>query len=462
MSEQGRPHDTDAEVVLHERPASVLARRRRVLWAVVVIALLLTAAAAVSTRWIRSPQEVAADAAPPPRTVLTAEVTRQVVRRSVVARGTVEASSPVTVARPEAEGGPFVVSAVGVPVGGVAQAGDVLLALSGRPVVLLPGAVPAYRDLRPGDQGPDVTQLQEALATLGIRTGRDAAGVFGPGTQQGVRELYDRTGYQVPSTTGLGEPESEDVTSARTAAREAEQALEDARLELEAARRSDPTTPEGADVGGLERRVQRAAVDRDAASAALDRARGSNGPILPRAEVAFVPTVPVQVMSVGGALGAPAADPVVVLNAGALLVTAQIDPGQAALVRVGMPVGLDHETSGWTGTGTVASVGTPTPDDAGLVHVAVTVTPDAPLDGVLAGADLRLTVSSASSDGEVLAVPVAAVVASADRSTYVVRADPSGAQEKVVVTVGVSGDGYVEVTPVDGALAEGDLVVTSQ
>jgi hypothetical protein len=36
---------------------------------------------------------------------------------------------------------------------------------------------------------------------------------------------------------------------------------------------------------------------------------------------------------------------------------------------------------------------------------------------------------------------------------------PDGSQQRVVVTAGVSGDGYVAVVPVDGSLTAGDLVV---
>ncbi len=444
------------------RAGTVLARRRRALWWVVVGTVLLLAAAVVATRWIRSPQDLAAEAAPPLRTVLTADVTQQVVQRSVVTRGTAVASSPVTIPLPSGDDASPVVSAVGAQAGGTVEAGDMLVTLSGRPVVILPGQVPAYRDLAPGDEGDDVAQLQQAFGAIGISTGRDATGVYGPGTQQAVRDLYERIGYQVPATTGLGEPESDEVIAAREAYRQAARAVEDADADLDAARRADPTTPEGADVAGLERARLRAAADHDAAAAALARVRGSNGPVVPRAEVAFVPVLPARVVSVTGPLGATATDPVAVLSAGDLLVTGRLDTGQAGLVRPGMVVTLDQEGTGWTATGHVADVGAPAADETGALRATVTVTPDGPIDPALTGADLRMTIASASSAGEVLAVPVAAVVAAADRSTYVVRVDESGDQTKVVVRVGVSGDGFVEVEPVDGDLAAGDRVATSR
>jgi hypothetical protein len=56
-------------------------------------------------------------------------------------------------------------------------------------------------------------------------------------------------------------------------------------------------------------------------------------------------------------------------------------------------------------------------------------------------------------------VPLTAVYNGADGNTAVLKLLPDGTQQRVAVTAGVSGDGFVAVTPVDGALAAGDLVV---
>src|SRR5439155_247690 len=50
-------------------------------------------------------------------------------------------------------------------------AGHVAMTVDGRPVFVLPGAIPMHRDLRPGDHGPDVRQLERALAKLGFNPG---------------------------------------------------------------------------------------------------------------------------------------------------------------------------------------------------------------------------------------------------------------------------------------------------
>jgi len=73
---------------------------------------------------------------------------------------------------------------------------------------------------------------------------------------------------------------------------------------------------------------------------------------------------------------------------------------------------------------------------------------------------VRLTVQAAATEGEVLVVPISAVYADADGATAVLKLLDDGTQQRVVVTAGVSGDGYVAVTPVEeGALVAGDRVV---
>ena len=52
--------------------------------------------------------------------------------------------------------------------------GDVVLTASGRPVFVLQGQVPAYRDLTPGLTGADVDQLKQALDRMGFEPGSTA------------------------------------------------------------------------------------------------------------------------------------------------------------------------------------------------------------------------------------------------------------------------------------------------
>jgi hypothetical protein len=80
--------------------------------------------------------------------------------------------------RARADGSPYVVigRATGTytalpAVGDEVGCGGVLYRVDDRPVLLLCGAVPAYRDLAVGDQGADVRQLNRNLHTLGYDAG---------------------------------------------------------------------------------------------------------------------------------------------------------------------------------------------------------------------------------------------------------------------------------------------------
>ena len=63
--------------------------------------------------------------------------------------------------------------------------------------------MPAWRDLTPGETGPDVTELQQALASLGYYDDGDTAGYYGPATEYAVTLYYEHLGYTPPATGGV-------------------------------------------------------------------------------------------------------------------------------------------------------------------------------------------------------------------------------------------------------------------
>jgi multidrug efflux pump subunit AcrA (membrane-fusion protein) len=77
----------------------------------------------------------------------------------------------------------------------------------------------------------------------------------------------------------------------------------------------------------------------------------------------------------------------------------------------------------------------------------------------LVGVSLRLTVAVESSQGQVLAVPTSAVSLAADGTSRVQRDDGHGRITSVQVQPGLTAAGYVQITPVQGTLRPGDLVV---
>jgi peptidoglycan hydrolase-like protein with peptidoglycan-binding domain len=76
--------------------------------------------------------------------------------------------------------------------------GDVLYRVDDRPVLLLCGAVPAYRALRVGDAGRDVRQLNRALRVRG------AGAVFTAATRRALRLLQRRRGARATGALALG------------------------------------------------------------------------------------------------------------------------------------------------------------------------------------------------------------------------------------------------------------------
>jgi hypothetical protein len=78
----------------------------------------------------------------------------------------------------------------------------------------------------------------------------------------------------------------------------------------------------------------------------------------------------------------------------------------------------------------------------------------------LIGLNLQVTIPISSTEGEVLAVPIAALSAGADGSTRIQVEEADGTVRFVHVAVGLRAQGYAEVRPVaDERLEEGDRVV---
>jgi peptidoglycan hydrolase-like protein with peptidoglycan-binding domain len=161
-----------------------------------VLALLVAGWAAASA--VQSPKQREADARPPARGPILEAVRRGVLNDVATAKGSIGYSnqSPVSAINLPARA---VVTGVGAKLGDSVGPGDVPVVINGRPLVLLPGVFPFYRDLVPGAEGPDVAQLQDALAATGHPVRSTERGVFGVGTAEAVRKLYRDTGFTLPS-----------------------------------------------------------------------------------------------------------------------------------------------------------------------------------------------------------------------------------------------------------------------
>ena len=84
------------------------------------------------------------------------------------------------------------------------RAGDVVMRMAERPVILVPGAVPAFRDLTPGVRGRDVMALQDYLASLGYEVNGDR-GLYTATTGAAVSAWQRATDQAVTGRIALGD-----------------------------------------------------------------------------------------------------------------------------------------------------------------------------------------------------------------------------------------------------------------
>lgn len=426
--------------------------RRWVLGAVGVVSV-----AAVSW-WlgaqVSSPEQTAGRAAPPEPSVVTAEVERRSLREDIVTRGepTAQGSVPLAISGAVAAPDP-VVTKVHIAPGQQMEEGVVAVEVSARPIFVFAGELPMYRDLRPGDEGEDVHQLQAALTRLGYMGGAD--GSFGQVTTQAIWRFYEDRGFDPVETT----PTSSEGETAPT---------------------SSPTAGDGPSTSVFQ--------GDEGSAPANETAPAPSPPVLlvPRGELTFVPSLPATVESVATAVGSAPASPLASLSVGELAIRSTLTSTQAAFVAPGatalveLPDGTNVEavvsavtrkgavgpapgaTSGDTGasapTDAEAPPGTQTPSGEPGEEALATLIPQVPVPRTLVGQSLRIVIRMAASD-PVLVVPVTAVDERADGEATVVVVSPGGDERSVRVEPGESVGGFVAV---EGNLKEGNRVIVSR
>src|SRR5262245_8374180 len=144
---------------------------------------------------IQSPAEMAARTAPPEPSPILVPVESRVLSSDVVTRGTVRFGlpQPVSIAPSTVKGGALISS---LPRPNTQfKEGEVIMSASGRPVFVLRGAAPAFRDMSPGTSGGDVQLLEEALARLGFDPG-PLDGNYDQKTSLAVERMYKKAGWE--------------------------------------------------------------------------------------------------------------------------------------------------------------------------------------------------------------------------------------------------------------------------
>ncbi|SDD25969.1 peptidoglycan-binding protein [Actinokineospora iranica] len=382
------------------------ARRRWVVAAVVitgVAALAITAAGFVGPL-VKSPRQAAADAAPPPASLVTARAESRVLSETVVLRGTVVEAPSTKVAPPTGLAGPdAVVTDVFIRPGDVLREGKAFLEVAGAPLFGLVLPFPLYRDITDGMSGPDVRELQKSLARLGFATAQD--GVFGVATQSALARFYQARGYESPTSAAAAKPPAADAPVVTPPA-------------------DKPT-------------VRRAHIVR------LDRPD---------------PVVSAVSVAVGDVLADPAA-PVVELDAGTTTITALATAVQAAQATPGTQARITDDVRGLQAKAAVRSVGTePKQTEAGTGLEVLLVFTEAPM-APTANHTVRVTLGESEDATAVLAVPVTAVYSRPDGSRFVTVAADAGNVADVAVRTGRAAGGWVEIIAEQGGVQPGDDVV---
>ena len=235
-------------------------RRSVAVGAAAAVAVAAATAGWLAGRSIKSPDQAALEAEPPPASLITVEVALAELAADVISRADVGYDEPVSLSLSGALGDREAALVVtSAPERGARLSeGDVAIEIAGRPVFLLAGAVPVYRDLRPRDRGPDVAQLEEALVRLGHFDGEPDR-LWDHATSAAVEAWYEAAGY---GANGVSEAEREALRAARDRRDTARGALAAAEKSLAEARRG-PTDLE----------VRRARTEVAAAQSALAGAR---------------------------------------------------------------------------------------------------------------------------------------------------------------------------------------------
>jgi peptidoglycan hydrolase-like protein with peptidoglycan-binding domain len=380
-------------------------RRRNFAFAVLAAVLVSSLVTWFAGSTIRSPAEIAAQAAPPVPAPILAPVEQRVLATKIVSRGTGHYGSTrqISLTKSALKDGARVVTTV--PRSGARlEEGEVLLTVSGRPTFLLDGTQPTYRDLGPGMSGKDVRQLEQALRRLGFRPG-SVDGYYDYATAAAVTALYRKHGFDPVVATAA---------------------------QLAAVQTMESTLVRGA--------------------------RAQGGTQVPADELVFVPATPLQVVKVTAKPGSDPKGPLITISNSIVSVEGALPVEQAGLIKAGADVLIDEPALAIKTQGKVSRIATqPGTDGADGFHVAFSVSVPKP-PPALVGASVRLTVPIKSTKKSTLVVPVAALSLGADGVSRVQRS-VGGVTNPVQVEPGLSAEGYVAVTALEGDFAVGDLVV---
>ena len=198
--------------------------------------------------------------------------------------------------------------------------------------------------------------------------------------------------------------------------------------------------------------------------------------VVPESEIVFLKDLPRRIDQSSAVRGQPVPDQVVSVSGTDLVIDATVSAADRKFVRKDTKVKLDEQSLGVAFDGTVTSIAdqpgsgaadaskaSAAPSDRYAVRITPDVLPKTVKVADLRGVSLRITIPVQSTKGKVTAVPIAAVSAGGDGTSRVdVEDTPGAAPRTVKVRTGLSAQGMVEVSAIEGTLKAGDRVVVGK
>ncbi|MEV4664308.1 hypothetical protein AB0J85_20435 [Micromonospora echinofusca] len=363
---------------------------------VAVVAATLSIWAVASSA--RTPAQRAAEAAPPPPSELTAVVEEGPLSDAFALDGKLSRRSRSSIHGPTVSAGRSIVTDLPVKRGSRVKNRQLVAVVSGRPLIALEGRFASYRDLRLGDEGPDVRQLRLAL-------GLSSDDVYDRATAASVARLYEKVGYPAPAETTAGAAEPAPSVPA--------------------------PTPSGS-----------------ATPARTKPATAVRGGLVPMNEVVFLPALPATVVEVTAAIGDKGDQPLLTVAAGGWQVAATVGEDQRAELR-DLPPDASMTVSGGpaegkkvTLSGIKAAKSTEQEETSYVATFAIDVGSE---EGLTEGTPMTVRVVRQESPAEAVVVPVSALWTKPGGQTEV-RIRSADGVATVPVTVLFAVDGRAAVT----------------
>ncbi len=300
-------------------------RRARTLVAAAILLASGIGLGVAGSQIVKSPESAALENAPPSLPPATATVEEGVLGESTVVDAEFAANDDRLVPTADRDGIVTFVPDLGATV----FPGDVVLEVSGRPIIVLSGSLYPYRDFTGGTQGDDVRVLQTALTSLGLNVG-PIDGLYGAQTASAVEDLYRARGYEPPAASASAAK----VQAARAQVASTSAALRDLRQQAaDAAADADPST----NVDPADIAVAAAALS--LAQESLTAVRDASLTPMPSDEVIFLEGAAFEIVESSALVGQPALRGLITLAPGtSRTLWATVPRSVAARLTPGTPV----------------------------------------------------------------------------------------------------------------------------